>query len=423
MLGFLLAAAMLAAPAQRDDSQWTRDRAEAAALYQLGKDCDLDYDSGPKRGIDYRHEVDRTLQAMFKDPPACPGVAQRAARFVLDSVGDPERGDVDLAMLRRARLLVREGRLVPRDFAAEVRYARMLWLFAERMPWSGERGGYWEGEGQPEWKAWAQSAHALELLVARNGLALGRTTRSLELEAELRLRRDLPWYDPARAVKLYEDSKLSTSHANRQRVSRLLTDGVHLPRDFARAARPYRYTGSFDGTVADQAQRELLAIGRQAATAARTQAERLVALDILFGASLTGDAPALAERDALLRRLGAVPSVALAAGDAERAGRAVDWTIGNGFGSSWFATRTGLRPIRPRGLIGPDGRIVLAVVKQSSGDFRRDRIAMGAWFQKGRIADLSATARGRLVWTDLPEIDPLLDSFTAWRRWNGPAKR
>jgi hypothetical protein len=202
-----------------------------------------------------------------------------------------------------------------------------------------------------------------------------------------------------------------------------LTDGVHLPRDFARAARPYRYTGSFDGAVADQAQRELLAIGRQAATAARTQAERLVALDILFGASLTGDAPALAERDALLRRLGAVPSVALAAGDAERAGRAVDWTIGNGFGSSWFATRTGLRPIRPRGLIGPDGRIVLAVVKQSSGDFRRDRIAMGAWFQKGRIADLSATARGRLVWTDLPEIDPLLDSFTAWRRWNGPAKR
>jgi hypothetical protein len=412
---FLTAFATLAASAPPDDPQWERDRAEASALYQMSKGCDLDYDTGPTRGINYRHEVDRTLRAMFKDPPACPGIAERAAGFVLHSVGNPERGDVDLTMLRRAWQLVREGRFVPRDLDAERRYARMLWLFAER--------GDWESAERPEWQAWSQSAQGIALLVARNESRLGRTTRSLELEAELRLRRDLPWYDPGRAVKLYEDGRLSTSHANRQRVSRLLTDGVHLPRDYARAARPYRYTGSLTGAVADQAQRELLVIGRQAAAAARNRAERLVALDILFGASLTADAPALAARDALVRRLGAIPVVSLAPGDAERAGRAVDWTIGYGLGSSWFEKRAGLRPIRLRGLIGPDGRIVLAIVQQSSGDLQRDRIALGGWFEKGRTADLSATARGRLVWTDLPAVDPLLDSSTAWQRWNSPAKR
>lgn len=422
MFGFLLAAA-IAAPVQRDDAQWERDRAEATALHAMGEGCELDFDSGPTRGINYRNEVDRTLRAMFKDPPACPGLAQRAARFVIDSVGTPERGDIDLAMLRRAWRLVREGRFVRRDPAAEARYARMLWLYAEREPWRGAADGNWEGAAQPDWQAWSESAQAIALLVARNGLRTGKTVRSLELEAELRLRRDLPWYDPARAVKLYEDGMLATSHANRRRVSRLLTNGVHLPPDYARAARPYRYTGSFDGKVADEAQRELLVIGRQAVAVARTRAERLVALDILFGASLTGDAPALAARDALLRRLGPVPYVRLAPGDAERAGRAVDWTIGYGFGSNWFATRTGLRPIRVRGLIGPDGRILLAIVRQSSGDPRRDRIAMGGWFENGAAADLSATARGRLVWTDLPDIDPLLDSSTAWSRWNAPAKR
>jgi hypothetical protein len=110
--------------------------------------------------------------------------------------------------------------------------------------------------------------------------------------------------------------------------------------------------------------------------------------------------------------------VKLASGDAEKAGRAVDWDIGSGFGGSALPKGPGLRPIRLRGLIGPDGRIVMVLLLQSSGEPGRDRIAMGAWFYRGARADLSATAKGRLVWADLPVIDPLLDSSTAWQRWN-----
>lgn len=422
MIALLLAATTaLAAPAQRDDAQWERDRAEATALFEMSKGCDLDYDSGPTRGINYRHEVDRTLRAILKDPPACRGLAQRAAKFVIDSVGTPERGDIDLTMLRRALTLVEDGKLVSADPALAARYARMLWLYGERWPWRGDSEAYRAGQAQPGWTAWSESAQGIALLVARNDTRLMKTQRSLEFEAQLRLRRDLPWYDPVRAVRLYEDGMLSISHANRRRVSRLLTDGEHLPRDFARAARPYRYTGTLAGDAANEAQRELLVIGRQALAAAKTRAERLVALDILFGASLIGDGPALAARDALLRELGLVPFAKLAPGDAERAGRAVDWAIGYGMPS--LTKPSGLRPIRLRGLIGPDGRIVVAVLVQSSGDPTRDRIALGGWFEKGRAADLSATARGRLVWTDLPDIDPLLDSATAWQRWNTPAKR
>jgi hypothetical protein len=63
-------------------------------------------------------------------------------------------------------------------------------------------------------------------------------------------------------------------------------------------------------------------------------------------------------------------------------------------------------PIVIRALIGPDGRVAVAQIVQSSGSALHDRVALGVWAEHGGKADLGKTARGRFVWTELPPIVP-----------------
>jgi hypothetical protein len=407
MLGLLLAAAVAMAAPQSD---WDRDRADAGALAVLAKGCDLDFDVGVTRGINYRHDIGRYLRAMLKDPPACPGLAQRAARFVIDSVGAPERADVDIEMLARARDLVRDRRLVRADRALDLRYSRILWLFEAtqaRADWP-----------VAEWRRWAEGPEAIALLAARNDMARFRSERSLQLEADLRLRRDLPAYDPQRAVKLLGDPRLSGELAVAERIAALWSDGVHLPRDLRAAAMPFRYGATLDSRYGVGHRLGLLKIARLAAAAARTPANRALALNLLFGAALGGDAQVVAERDALLARLGRIPSVALAPDETERIGRAIDSDYGWALGTSGAEKPGRDRTIGLRALIGPDGRVAMVKVARSCGVAERDRRVVAIWFQYGPRIDLSATARGRFVWVDLPPIDPELTTWDAYQRWN-----
>ncbi|MEG3181423.1 hypothetical protein [Sphingomonas sp. LT1P40] len=406
MLTYLIAAALAVAPQQ----DWARDRAAAAELGIIAKGCELDYETGPTRGINYRHEIERNLRAMLKDPPTCPGVAQQAAAWIARSVGAPERGDVDIEMLERAWKLVREGRFVRADRAVELRYARIIWLF------DGPRR--LKEYPKAEWEAWAQTPEAVALLAARNEDKRARTRQSLVLEIAMRLRRDTPFYDPARAANLLSDALVMNSPETRAQTAAMWTDGVHLPRDYARAAVPYRYMATIDGENGAVHRRGLLVVARLAAAAARTPAERALAINLLFGATLGGETDRNGERDALVKRLGRVPVVALAAGDAEKIGRAIDWEYGWALGTSGAEKPAPGNLIRLRALVGPDGRVVLVTLTRSCGVAERDRRAMGVWFQYRERADLSATARGRFVWADLPPVDPAMTSSDAYQRWN-----
>ena len=120
----------------------------------------------------------------------------------------------------------------------------------------------------------------------------------------------------------------------------------------------------------------------------------------------------------MLRSIGEVPQVALAAGDAERIGRALDFQFGFDLPDRRETDTAELRPILLRGLVGPDGRIVATELLQSSGAPDRDRIVRGVWASDGEKVDLSATARGRFVWVELPPVDPTLTTTDAYQRWN-----
>lgn len=416
MTGMMIALT-LAAAAVPPDGDYARDQANAAALAQIAKGCDLDYDVGVTRGINYAHDVGRYLRAMLRDPPACPGIAQKAARFVTESVGTPERADVDTDMLHRAWTLVREGRLVRRDPAIESRYARMLWLFAERPHWRSARAMGWTGEEQPGWRAWSEGAEAVALLTERNAVSRWRTGRTLSLEAELRLRRDLPWYDPARAVLLLEDPRLRYQKGGAERITALLTDGTHLPPDPGRASRIYREWAVGEASDSAVARRKLLELGRLTEARDRSPAARALAINLYFGAALAGETAAVVAREAAVARLGRVPTVALAPGDAERIGRAIDRDYASLLDTSQLPSAAPGSVIRLRALLSPAGRVVMVKVTGSSGVVERDARAVQVWFRFERPLDLTATARGRFVWTDLPPVDAALTWSQVSRRW------
>ena len=202
------------------------------------------------------------------------------------------------------------------------RYGRMLWLFADRAP------------SPPRWpraesEAWLVRPETLALLQARND-GDQPTARSLTVEAELRLRRDLPFFDAARAVDLLENSRAPGDLPSRLRLSRMLTDGALVPADYPRAARLFLWSVSLLQGDPDR-QGELLRIGRLAAAAARTPAEQAEALHILHASSLNGLAGSREEVTALLGRIGRVRSAMLTAGEArdigERIGDELDFGI------------------------------------------------------------------------------------------------
>jgi hypothetical protein len=329
------------------------------------------------------------------DPARCPGVPGAAAAMIVPRIGSVETGEFSLDYLRLAWEAAEHGLGMARDPSLAESYGQLLWLFDDEPP------------ALPRWseadrQAWLARPETAQLLRVRNDLPSGGTRRSLELEGELRLRRDLPRvYDPQRAVRLLSSSELLFNIPNRLRLSRLLTDGEHVPPDYPAAAAPFLTFINWGNGAEPEADRELLRIGRLAAAAARTPQERAEAIRILWAATVeqrTG-------REALermLRPLRRAPPVALAPGDAARIAR-----IGGELTASIALDgdpRT-FRPILLRALVGPDGRVAFAEVIQSSGAAQRDLIALGGWAENYAEVDFSATARGRFVWVDLPPLD------------------
>jgi hypothetical protein len=285
------------------------------------------------------------------------------------------------------------------DPALADRYGRMLWLFDDHPP------------PLPRWperarQAWLERAQTVALLAARNDTLGLRTRRSLEVEGLLRLRRGRPYYDPRRGAALLETGMLAFNMENRLRVSRLFTDGVHLPRDHARAARPFLMLAALRGEIAAAPQRELLRIGRLAAAAARTPAARAVALRILFAAALDGRHGSGEALAAMLARIGPAPERTLAPGDADRIAAVMtrEYQIAMPYSSDGEPAQ--LTPIGLRALIGPDGHIAFVAVTARSGAPIRDRAALAAWAEHAADVDLSATAAGRFVWVSLPPVEP-----------------
>ena len=355
--------------------------------------------------INYREHGALLASRMLRvDPAACPGVRDAAIRELRTRVGNPERADVPLPLLRLI------ARATPAGDATAAAYNRMLWLFDERPP---ELPAWSEADRQ----AWLERPATLKLLEGRNADGWLRTRRSVEHHIGLVLRRGSPGYDPATAATLLETSEANAIPGNRQRLISLLLDGEHMPPDYERAARRFYSSAAAQSDYAVEPQRELLRIGRLAAAAARTPVERATALRILSAATLDGRFGSAAEQEAMLRRIGRVRSGALAPGDAERIGRALDFQFGFDLPDRQETDPAELRPILLRGLIGPDGRVVATQVVQSSGVPSRDRIVRGIWVRESHRVDLSATARGRFLWVDLPPVDPLLTTMDAHQRW------
>ncbi|WP_114954763.1 hypothetical protein [Sphingosinicella terrae] len=387
--------------------------ADLDAVQALAAGCDDPVlDLPAYRGVDWNRDTRRLLSAMLRtDPGRCPGVAEAAAARITRDVGDPERSDVYLELLELAWQVAETGRGLPRDTDMADRYGRMLWLFADEPP------------ALPRWadgarEAWLVRPATIALLEGRNAVPALRTRRSLQLLAGLRLRRDLAGYDPAEAANLLEDGRLMFNLENRMRFSRLLTAGEHLPPDHVRAARPYLFAVGLWPDREDPYLAELLRIARLALSAARTPVERAQALRLLAATSLDESG---GELDAGLRRLGRLRSVPLAAGDAERVGRALDWKIAWATPYGCDDEARGLGPVTLDALIGPDGRVVTTRIALSSGAAECDRGVRIAWAQEGERADLSATARSRFVWTRLPPVDPGMSTSDAYERWGSPS--
>jgi len=406
LLLLLAAPAANAAPAQ-DDFLWHR------RLREISAPCaDPVLDIPVPRGVDHARDARRLIDAMLRtDPVKCPGTAAAAVAELRSALGEVERGDVDLELLAYAWRAAALGQGMAPDPTLVDRYGRMLWLFDEQPP------------EMPRWaaadrEAWLRRPDSVALLRARNADAMLRTGRSLEALAGLLLRRDLPYYAPAEAIALLEDGRLITNLSNRLRISRLLTDGAHVPADYARAARPFLSVAAVEADFASKYQQELLRIGYLASAAARTPAERSQALRIVSAAALDGRFDSREVQTRLLRGLGPAKRAALS--DSDRAGieKALDWKM------AWALPGTDgiegrLRPIVLRGLVGPDGKVIAAEVKTSSGSPRHDRAALGVWSEYYDLVDLREASSGNLVWVDLPPVDPYMTTSDAWSKHHG----
>jgi hypothetical protein len=366
------------------------------------------------RGVDHARDARWLIEAMLKtDPAKCRGIAEAAVAELRSVLGKIDRADIDLELLAFAWQAAERGQGMAPDQELADRYGRILWLFDDQPP------------AMPRWtaaerEAWLQRPETVALLSARNASRMLRTRRSLEAHAGLLLRRDLPVYAPAEAIGLLEDSRVNNGLASLLRFSRLLTDGRHVPPDYARAARPFLRLAAIDMDFVSKHQQELLRIGYLAAAGARTPTERAEALRIVSGAALDGRFDSKEMQARLLNALGQVGQASLSEPEKAAIEKLLDWQM------AWALPGTDgsegrLRPIVLRGLIGPNGKMVMTEVKQSSGSPRHDRAALGVWTEYPERVVLGATSRGRFVWVDLPPLDPYMTTSHAWSKHNRPA--
>jgi hypothetical protein len=393
-MGLLASTAILAsiASAQPGDEYGRTVYRELGAIARTCADERLDLPS--PHVIREEREAGTLIRAMLPIPEAdCPGVAAAARARLVAWLGELPRPDIDVDLLSLLQGAAARGLGGPRDPALAERARRILWLLDDRN---------WESAAAPALPGWASEPEAVDLLRA-NVASRHRTRRATLLLATLSLRRDGPGYDPAEGLALLERSVAST--AQQLWLTGLLTDGLHAPPDPVRATRVLA-SSLRSAYGAEDAQLELLRIGRLAAQTARTPLERAAALRILWAAALDGLPEAAAERDSLLARIGRARRSELAAGDIDRIAAAItpEYPI---FGiSAPEPPEQPHRPVRLRALIGPDGRAAIVELVQSSGSPIHDRAMIGIWAIYGDRVDLGQTASGRFVWAELPPIVP-----------------
>ena len=388
-------------PSEREDWDWY------ASLQAVAAKCDDPVLDLPSPHVIQPEKQARELASalMRVDGRRCPGVASEAVSRILLRIGEPERADVDVDLLKLGWKAAEKGIGMAPDPALADRFGRILWLFHDEAPALPRTS-------EAELRRWLAEPGPIALLRARNRDERLRTRRSLELHSEIALDRAHLAYDPATAASLLEDGHMLGRRGVRERLAALLTDGTHLPPDFARAARHYLNSASWEPGGAE-AQGALLRIGRAAASAAKSPEEIAVALRILSASAIDGRFDSRSEQEALLRKAGPIRSERLTEEQAELIFRALDFQFGFDLPDARDDDPPGMKPILLRALIGPDGRVIGTELVQSSGSPMRDRIVRGVWLSDGHRADLAGVARGRFVRVDLPPVDPLMTTMKA----------
>ena len=197
---FVLLALCASASAQRPDLGWeTVDELEAAAA--SCPSAQMPAGARSRARAMHVHDIEgyvlRQLNLMLRaDPRDCPGIAAEAAARLQAMAGIPERPDASSRILALARVAAEEGLGMPRDPDLADRYGRVEWLLSVEPPELPR----WTAEQQQAWLARPETIALLEAYVARDRNA----TRQPAMLAELRLRRDLPGYDPEAALALFE---------------------------------------------------------------------------------------------------------------------------------------------------------------------------------------------------------------------------
>lgn len=393
------AATTLAAPALARERDWGDEYAAVSAAVSA---CNPPLLEG-RRYANIQRERD-TIELLGRlieaEPTQCPGGPAAATALTFRLLGPIEAPDADPRLLALAHQAAERGLGMARDAALANRLGRLLWLYGEGP--AAVPG--WSAAAHQAWLEQPATIALLEARVAQRGRLL-RTPTAVRRLAALKLRRDLPGHDPAGALDLLDEISLLIGDENRIRFSRLATGDAGLPPDFERARRALIFYGSFGNQATPELRAEQLRIGR---LAARTPAHRATALRILFAAATDGHEAEVAARDALIRRLGRVPTVTLAPADATRIASELHREFAINLGYRREGDPALLQTIRVRALLAPDGRVAFASVYGSSGLARRDRAILAAWAEDGQSVDLSATARGRWVWVELPPVDPEL---------------
>lgn len=388
-------------PAGNED--WTFYR----SLQDVAAKCDDPALDLPSPHVIRPEREARTLASalMRASPERCPGTATEAVNRLLVRIGEPERADVDVDLLRLGWLAAGKGIGMAPDPALAGRFGRILWLFHDEPPALARTS-------EAELRRWLAEPGAIALLRSRNRDRLLRTRRSLELHSGIALDRGHPAYDPALAASLLEDGQMLAQRGVREKLAALLTDGTHLAPDFDRAARLYLGSASWE-PHGGEAQGALFRIGRAAASAARTPSEIATALRILSASAIDRRFDSRKEREALLRRAGRIRSAGLTPDQTEAIFRALDFQMGFDLPDAREDDPPELKPIRLRALVGPDGRAIDTELVQSSGSPMRDRIVRGVWMSESHRVDLGDVARGSFVRVDLPPVDPLMTTMKA----------
>ena len=170
------------------------------------------------------------------DSPACRDLPARAAARIDILIGTPERPDVPLAFLALGWRSAAEGRGRTFNPRLAERYGRILWLLSDEPPSWPE----WTDVRQNQWLSRPEQIALLDAYLSGSSTGRQRQARML---AELRLRRDLPGYDPRRAAELFGRA------GDRARQAELLAHGSQGPADDRAAATVADSTPQHDAPV------------------------------------------------------------------------------------------------------------------------------------------------------------------------------